>query len=466
MLKRRAARLNLIDFIHYTLPVYDNPPHQVALAQKLEAVERGDIKNLMVIMPPRHLKSETCSIRFPAWCLGRDRQRQFIGCSHTDNLQYTFSYAIRETILSRRYQNLWPMTLDKAGAMSWQVAGKANLRDNYIAAGVGGSIMGEGADFLIVDDPLKNAEQANSQSVRDSIWQWWITTAVTRLQPGGAKILIMTRWHQDDLAGRLLKVARNDPRADQWEVLHFKAINEHGEALWPDKFPVWYLEKIRSGQVDDPDEPGKGSRAFEALYQGNPSIAAGNIIKREWWKFYREPPSFSQTVHSWDTAFKVRTENDFSVCTVWGVAANGYYLLDVWRRRVEFPELKRAVNSLYERDRPSAVLVEDKASGQSLIQELQRDSRAPVLPVKVDSDKVARVNSSSYLIEAGKVFLPERAAWLHDYIEEMSAFPNGEYDDQVDSTTQFLNKLVPVGPVELPALERRPEFSGIRGRTF
>jgi len=190
------------------------------------------------------------------------------------------------------------------------------------------------------------------------------------------------------------------------------------------------LEKIRSSI---------GSRAFESLYQGSPVVAEGQIIRREWWKYYEERPNFQRIIHSWDTAFKDKLQNDYSVCTVWGEAVNGYYLLDVWRGKVEFPELKRVVMSLDARDKPSAMAVEDKASGQSLIQELQRDTKIPVMPVKVDKDKVARAYAVTPLIEAGKVFLPKTASWLFDYIEELSAFPNAEYDDQVDSTTQALS---------------------------
>ncbi len=440
LLVRRQARSRLIDFIQYTLPQYPNPPHQILLAETLEKVERGEIKNLMVIMPPRHLKSETCSIRFPAWYFGKHPQHAIIGCSYSDNKAYTFSYAVRELITSPKYQRLFPIKLETAGAMHWQLAGKNDLRPSYIAAGVGGGITGEGGNVLIIDDPIKNKAEADSATVRESNWQWYITTAITRLQPEGAKILIMTRWHVDDLAGRLLKVAANDPKADQWTVLHLPAIKD-GKALWPEMFPLEYLEKVRAGQISDPDQPGAGSRAFESLYQGSPSIAEGNIIKREWWKFYREAPPFGRIIHSWDTAFKTKSENDYSVCSVWGESPNGYYLIYVWRGRVEFPELKRTAAMLAGRDKPNVVLIEDKASGQSLVQELARDTRLPIIAVKADTDKLSRATAVTPTIEAGKVYLPENAPWLHAYVEELSAFPNGEHDDQVDSTTQALNYL-------------------------
>ncbi len=203
-------------------------------------------------------------------------------------------------------------------------------------------------------------------------------------------------------------------------------------ALWPEHYPLTILETIRSSI---------GGQAFESLYQCSPVVATGNIIKREWWQYYKEAPICERKIHSWDTAFKDKTQNDYSVCTVWGETHSGYYLLDVWRGKVEFPELKRVANALYERDKSNVVLVEDKASGHSLIQEIQRNTRIPVLPVKVDTNKVARANSVTPLIEAGKVYLPEVAPWLYDYIEELSAFPNATHDDQVDSTTQALSFL-------------------------
>ena len=423
------------------MPSFETVPHLELLAEKLEAVARGELKRLIVIMPPRHGKTEMCSIRFPAWYLGSHPQAQIIGCSYAENLAYSNSYAIRETILGERYQRLWKQSLDVQGSVRWQLAGKENKRSSYIAAGIGGGITGEGADILLIDDPIKNSEEANSPLFRDKQWQWYTTTARTRLQPNGAIIVILTRWHKDDLAGRLLEQAKADPKADQWEVLHLKALTEQPDGtikvLWPSRYSLEALEAIRAN----------GARDFAALFQGDPVAAEGNIIKREWWKYYRETPNFIRVIQSWDTAFKDKTGADYSVCTTWGETATGCYLLNVWRGKVEFPELKRTAVNLYDRDNPSAVLVEDKASGQSLIQELRRDTKLPVIPVKVDTDKTARVNATSPLIEAGKVFLPESAHWLYDYIEELSAFPAGEHDDQVDSTTQALIRLKTPDPL-------------------
>ena len=201
-------------------------------------------------------------------------------------------------------------------------------------------------------------------------------------------------------------------------------------ALWPERYSIEDLLQIRSTI---------GSRNFEALYQGEPSIAEGNIIKRNWWKEYENVPANMNKVHSWDTAFSAKGEANYSVCTVWGISDNGYYLLDVWRGRVDFPELKSIAIQLYNRDRPQAVLIEEKATGGPLVQELQSAYPIPVLPVQPHKDKITRAYAITPMIEAGKVLIPKSAPWLFDYLEEMSAFPTGQYDDQVDSTTQFLN---------------------------
>lgn len=416
---------------------YDPARHLCLLANKLEALERGEINRLMVFMPPRHGKTELCSIRFPAWYLGRNQQNQVIACSYAEGLAYSNSYAVRETIASPSYQKLWALSLDVAGAVRWQLAGKNNKRASYIAAGVGGGITGEGADLLIIDDPIKNQEEAESEVYREKIFDWFRTTARTRLQPNGKIVIIQTRWHMADLAGKILDLARTDSKADQWEVLNLPAINEQDEALWPEKYPLETLNNIRASI---------GSRSFTSLYQGSPTQAEGNVFKREWWQYYKVRPNFKQIFHSWDTAYKTKTSNDYSVLTVWGVTDTGYYLLDVLRERVELPDLKRLAIIGAERDHPAAIYIEDAASGQSLIQELKRETRLPIIPRKVDTDKVIRAYAVTPLIEAGKVFLPEYAPWLLDYIQELSAFPNGEHNDQVDSTTLGLRYIANPSP--------------------
>ncbi len=435
--KRRLARRNLLPFCQYTFPEYQTPSHLITLSEALEAIERGELKRLIVIMPPRQGKSEIISLRFPCWYLARHPEDCVVQAGYAESIALVHSRQARDIFISGEMARLFPdihhrperpgqeaIIPERQAAHEWGT----KQGGSYYAVGIGGGLTGRGFDIGIIDDPVKDEEEAASFTIREKVWDWYQKVFRTRAEPGAAIIIVMTRWHQDDLVGRILKQAREDPAADQWTVLHFPAIY-NGEALWPERYPIEVLKNIRSSI---------GSRAFEALYQGNPVIAEGQIIKREWWRYFREPPAFERKIHSWDTAFKDKTQNDYSVCTVWGEAQNGYYMLDVWRGRVEFPELKRVAVALYDRDKPNVVIVEDKASGQSLIQEIQRNTPIPVLPFKVDSNKVARANSVTPLIEAGKVFLPENAPWLFDYIEELSAFPNAEHDDQVDSTTQAL----------------------------
>jgi predicted phage terminase large subunit-like protein len=303
-------------------------------------------------------------------------------------------------------------------------------RGSYYAVGIGGSLTGRGFDIGIIDDPVKDAEEAGSAVIRDRIWDWYRTVFRTRANPDAAIIVIMTRWHQDDLVGRLLNQSREDRGSDIWEILSLEAIDNAGKALWGTRYPIEVLDRIKASI---------GSRAFTSLYQGNPVAAEGNIIKREWWKYYKVRSEYTRLVQSWDTAFKAGQANDYSVCTLWGESNSHFDLIDVWRERVEFPEMERAVIAAYDRDKPSVVLIEDAASGQSLIQTLKKETRLPIKPVKADKDKVARANAVTPLIEAGRVRLPERASWLHNFVEEVSAFPSGEHDDQVDTMTQALN---------------------------
>ena len=458
--RRRQARSSLIFFAQWTFPAYEPALHLVNLAEHLERLERREITRLMVFSPPRHGKTELVSIRFPSWYLGRHPQHQVIGCSYTESLAYSNSWAVRQVISVPSYQSLWPTTFEKEGATHWQIAGKENQRASYIAAGVGGGITGEGANLLILDDPVKNQEEAESPLIREKMWQWYVNVARTRLEPNACICLIMTRWHQDDLAGRLLAQAAADSRADQWTVLHLRAF-EDGKALWPERYDVNALLNIRASI---------GSRAFTALYQGEPSAAEGNVFKREWLRYYSMRPEFKRVVQSWDTAFKEKEGNDYSVCQLWGEAENGYYLIDLWRARVAFPDLVAAFKAAYQRDHPQAVLVEDAASGQSLIQVIRRETAIPILPVKVDRDKVARANAVTPLFESGRVFLPEGVPWLMDYVEELAAFPSAEHDDQVDATTQALLYLTggspPASVDDTGRQLKSMVFSSLRGKAF
>ena len=395
----------------------------------------------MVMMPPRHGKSQFISQYFPPWYLGLFPDRRVILCSYEADFASSWGRKARD-LLEEHGAGLFGVRVrdDSSAADRWEISGHVG---GMWTAGVGGPITGKGADVLIIDDPVKNDEEARSAVMREKTWEWYRNVARTRLEPDGAIILIMTRWHKDDLAGRLLEEMRRG--GEQWDVLKLPAFalpndplgRVEGEPLWPERYDREALLKLRT------------SCDFQSLYQQDPVEEGGDIFRREWWRYYPVAPEVSRKVHSWDTSFKKGQGNDYSVCTVWGEGEKGYYLLDVFRSKVEFPELKRIAVSLYERDRPQAVLVEDAASGQSLLQELARDTLLPLVAVKVDSDKRARAYAVTALIESGRVLFPESAPWLYDVIEELSSFPKGPHDDVVDSLTQaiaYLQRTQPSGP--------------------
>ncbi len=429
------ARADFAAYIAAFWPKFQLPPHVELLVEKFEAVTRGEIRRLIVSMPPRHGKSETISVHGPGFYLGRHPDRSVIFSTYSQDFADDFGRKVRNLLANPLHRRIFPRSkVSEDSAAISKLSTTAG--GGYFAVGRGSGITGRGADLLIVDDPLKDREEASSATIRRQLQQWYAEVAFTRLGPGGAVIIISTRWHEDDLPGWLMR----EHAAEGWEIVNLPAFAEsgdalgrvEGEALWPGRFPASVLHQIKA-QL--------GSAAFAALYQQRPAAMEGKIFKREWWKFYREAPAFDRVVLSLDTAFKAGASNDYSVATVWGEAKTGYYLLDMFRARVEFPELQRVAESLAAKWNPSSVLVEDKASGQSLIQSLQRETKLPVLPVKVSTDKESRAHACTPLVESGRVFLPDGAPWLADYLDEMSSFPAAPHDDMVDSTTQALNHM-------------------------
>jgi predicted phage terminase large subunit-like protein len=429
------AHSDLACFSAIAWPRFELAHHHRLIIDNLEAIERGEIDRLMIFMPPRHGKSLIASQLFPAWWLGRHPDRSIIASSYGQELATDFGRKVRnhvaEPLFNRIFSNA-KLAGDSTAAHRFSLlAGGA-----YYGVGATGPLTGRGADLLLIDDPIKNRE-ATSDSYRKTLREWYESVAYTRLQPDSAIVVISTRWHQDDLCGWLL---REHPE-ENWTVLNLPAIAEtdgegwrhEGDALWPSKFPLSKLEKIREAV---------GGAVWSALYQQRPAAAEGSLFKRDWWKSFdaMTMPPFERIVLSLDTAFKAGASNDYSVGLVLGVARTGYYVLDIWRGKVEFPQLKRQVDMLATRwPRLDVMLIEDKASGQSLIQELQTNSRLPVRAIRVDSDKVTRAHAVTALVEAGRVFLPKEAPWLADFVEEISAFPAAPHDDQVDAFTQALN---------------------------
>ncbi len=443
-----AAKAHVLGWASYVDPTYKRPRHIKLLAEYLMAVERGEISRLIIEMPPRHGKSETTTIKFPAWYLGRHPDRRIIIASHTASLAARFSMRARNDF-AQFAPEIWDLEVDhNVSAMyRWDVLNKKDESGSppggVLAAGIGGPITGQGAHLAIIDDPVKDAEATNSKLQRDAVWDWYRFVLRTRLFPGAAVILVLTRWHEDDLAGRLLKQSSEDPAADQWEVLRLPAIAEEsdpmgrepGGALWPEQYDETVLAATKASV---------GSYVWSALYQQSPQPPQGQIFKRDWWNFYRQAPfPFDEIIQSWDMAFKGTDASDFVVGQVWGRKKADKYLLDQVRARIDFPATIQAVKTLSAKwPQAHAKLVEDKANGPAVIDTLKREISG-LIAIEPQGSKEARANAVSPQIESGNVYIPDPsiAPWIHDFIEECAAFPKGANDDQVDAMTQALLRL-------------------------
>lgn len=456
-----AASAHPLGWASYVDPTYRRPEHVLLLGDYLARVERGEISRLIVEMPPRHGKSETTTVKFPAYYLGKHPDRRVIIASHTGNLAARFSMRARNDLTTYGPEVFGVGVNPDVSAMyRWDVkdpsAKPGRPPGGTIAAGVGGPITGQGAHLAIIDDPVKDAEAANSKVQRDAVWDWYRFVLRTRLFPEAAVILVLTRWHEDDLAGRLLKQAQEDPEADQWTVLRLPAIAEDkddplgreiDQALWPEQYDEKALTAVKATV---------GSYVWAALYQQRPSPAEGNILNRNWWKFYRQvPEKFDGLIQSWDCAFKDNDDSDYVVGQVWGRVKADKYLLDQVRGRMSFPATLTAIKTLSAKwPRARAKLVEDKANGPAIIATLKHDV-AGLIAVNPQGGKVVRAQAVSPDIEAGNVYLPDPsiAPWIHDFIEECTAFPTGANDDQVDAMTQALARWTVrrfTGPLDKP----------------
>ena len=408
---------------------YKIPSHIEKINKALIDVALGKTKKLIINMPPRHGKSELISKYFVAWYLLNFTNKRVILTSYEADFAASWGRKVKDVINTFGKQYKTRIRRDSNASNRFELLQGGQLN----TAGAGGAITGKGADILIIDDPIKNIEEANSKVLRQKVWEWFTTTAFTRLEPDGAVIIIMTRWHYDDLVGRILN---NPEERKQWTWLSLPAINENNEALWAERFSIDKLNEIKNTL---------GSMHFSALYQQKPVATENQIYKYEWWKYYSAPPTFKMIVQSWDTAFKTSEQNDFSVCQTWGVADNGYYLLDLVRRKIEFPELLRCAKSLAEKYNPNIILIEDKASGQPLIQSIRKETRLPIKAVQVNKDKITRAHLAIPFIEAGKVFLPQSAEWLSDFLTETEEFPMSAHDDIVDAMNQAIEYMRIIG---------------------
>jgi predicted phage terminase large subunit-like protein len=420
---------------------YERSWHIDAIAHQLERVRRGEITRLIINMPPRSLKSITSSVALPAFALGLDPTRRFICVSYSAELAKKHSNDFRAVVESPWYRALFPGM--RIGQKDSEIEIETTARGSRLATSVGGTLTGRGGQIIIIDDPLK-PDDAYSEAKRNGANEWYINTLLSRLDDKrtGAIVIVMQRVHMDDLTGFVLSLS------DEWEVLNLPAIAEvdedipisatetyprkAGEALSPLREPLPVLENLKR-QL--------GSDAFSAQYQQMPVPPGGAMIKRDWIQRYTDLPSEygrSFILQSWDTASKGGPENDFSVCTTWLVTRNRrWYLLHVWRKRVDYPELKAAVRNLAARHSARRVLVEDAGAGTSLVQELRGEVDG-ILAVKPDRDKITRMSVVSAKFESGLVFFPERGPWLADLEAELFAFPGSRHDDQCDSVSQAL----------------------------
>jgi predicted phage terminase large subunit-like protein len=433
--QRQKARRDLLAYCQFVYPPYKAGRHHCFVIEKLGAVERGEISRVMVSEPPQHGKTLTVSQLFSCWYLGRNPRRKVVVATYGDDRAQDIGRSVLRTLKEdSHHREIFPEAEVDANAAS-QARIDLLPGGSFYAVGRGGSLTGRSADLLIIDDLFKDDKEARSAAVRREVIEWYSRVALTRLAPDGAVILVGTRWGRGDLFDYLL----SEREEKSWFVVNLPALAEtndplgrrEGEPLWPERYG---LDALKQKRIE------VGGAAWTCLYQGQPTAAEGCILHRDWWQYYTAvPETFERRIISVDSAFKTGQQNDYSVMQVWGKTETGFYLLANWRERVEFPELKKTLVAFGEQWRPHAVLIEDSASGQSLIQELRATTALPLKPIRPDRDKESRAAAITSLLECGCVFLPQSAGWLDDFLDEASAFPRGAHDDQVDALTQALN---------------------------
>ena len=431
------ARKNFIDFVRNVWPEFIGGKHHSVMADKFDRVAKGELKRLIVNMPPRHTKSEFASFLLPAWLMGRNPKLKIMQTTHTAELAFRFGRKVRNLMNTEDYSKVFEEVKLRADS---QAAGRWETSDGgeYFAAGVGGAVTGRGADLLIIDDPHSEQDALNPNSFEHA-YEWYTSGPRQRLQPGGSIVVVMTRWAENDLTGKVLKQMARDPLADKWEVVEFPALLPSDTPTWPQ---FWKKEDLLA--VKGSLSVGK----WEAQWQQNPTSETSAILKRDWWQKWepKELPKLTYVMQSYDTAFSKKEHADYSAITTWGVfyPPDGgkacIILVDARRGRWDFPELRRIALDEYKYWEPETVLIEAKASGMPLTQEL-RNMGIPVTNYSPSrgNDKLSRVNSVAPILESGMVYAPD-TTWAEEVIEECAAFPAGENDDYVDTVTQALRR--------------------------
>lgn len=461
--ERELAQSKFIKYVQKVWPTFILGRHHLRMAAAFERVIEGKTKRLIINMPPRHTKSEFASYLLPSWFLGKFPDKKVIQTAHTAELSVGFGRKVRNLVDQDSYKNIFPgvgLQADSKAAGRWNT----NKGGEYFAIGVGGAVTGKGADLLVIDDPHSEQEAAlaaTNPEIYDKVYEWYTSGPRQRLQPGGSIVIVMTRWGLKDLTGQVIKNAAQRG-GDEWEVIEFPAILPSGSPLWPE---FWSLDELSALKEELPNAK------WQAQYQQQPTSEEGAIVKREWWKVWEkeDPPKCDFVIQAWDTAFETTNRADYSACTTWGVwtteeGTPNIILLNAFRARLEFFELKKKAMEAYKSYEPDALIVEKKASGISLYQELRRMG-VPVsefTPSK-GNDKLTRLNAISDIIQAGHVWAPN-TGWAEELIDEVASFPAGEYDDYVDSTTLALARFRQGGFLRLPTDE--PEainyFKGFR----
>ena len=442
----RKARQSLLAFTEYTNPAYRRAEHHLLIADKLESVERGDIDRLMIFMPPRHGKSELASKRFPAWCLGRNPKRQIIAASYNSDLANDFGRNVRNIVADPEFGQVFPevsLATDSAAANRMNT----NHGGAYVAAGVGTAVTGRGADIALIDDPFKDREEADSERRRELVWDWYRSTLYTRLMPGGAVVLIQTRWHEDDLAGRLLDQDGRKEDGGQWDVLELPAINETGQALWPEWYPLDTLERIRSTI---------GPREWSALYQQRPQPDEGTFFRREWFGQWDRLPA----VRCYGSSDYAVTDGggDYTVHTVWGIDSKGdVYRVDQWKGQTASDQWIERKLDLIAKHKPLCWFGEGGVIQKAVEPMLKRRMRERGVHCRIEwmpsvADKPTRARSFQAMAATGRVFF-ERGADLSEFL----VFPAGKHDDEVDTASLIGRAIDQAHPAIMrSAPDRRP----------
>lgn len=458
--KSASARNDLIEFCKAMQPDYKVGKHHRILADLLMQLAEGRQDRVCVNIPPRHGKSQLVSIYFPAWFIGKYPNKKVLMVSHTTDLAVDFGRKVRNLIDTDTYRKIFPtvtLAADSKSAGRWNT----NVGGEYFACGVGSALAGRGADLLLVDDPHNEQDIINGNfDVFDKAYEWFTYGARTRLMPGGRVAIIQTRWHLDDLTGRVLKDMSLNEAADQYEVVEFPAILEvkkdgkvTEKALWPEFFDLDALSRTKASMP---------LFQWNAQYQQNPTAEEAALVKREWWKIWKkeDPPSCEYIIMSLDAAAESHNRADFTALTTWGVffneEASAYHiiLLNSIKRRVEFPELKRLAYEEYTEWEPDSFIVEKKSSGVALYQELRRMGVMvqEFTPHRGTGDKMARLNSVADIVQSGLVWVPE-TRWAEELVEEVAGFPFVSHDDLVDATVMVLMRFRQGGFIRLPTDE-------------